>query len=72
MNIIDRLRPYPVLRRVMVTTKTDQTFRGVLWRRRGAYLILRQAQLLKPKAEPVEMAGEVLIDRANVDFTQVL
>jgi len=63
---------YPVLRRVLVNTKTEKAFRGVLWRRRNGYLVLRSAQLLKARGEVVPMDGEVLIDAANIDFVQVL
>lgn len=64
--------PYPTLRRVVVTTKTERTFRGVLWQRKGTYLILRSAELLKSKSEVVPLDGELLIEASNVDFVQVV
>ena len=63
---------YPVLRRVIVNTKTDRAFRGVLWDRRGDYLVLRNAELVKGRGETVEMDGEVVIPVGNVDFMQVV
>ena len=75
MSFLDR---YPVLRRVIVSTKTGKSFRGMLWQRgkpafgRRGYLVLRNAQLLKARGEVVPMDGEVLIDVANIDFVQVL
>lgn len=63
---------YPTLRRVVVNTKTDRAFRGVLWRRRRGYLVLRNAEIVKPGGETVHMDGEVVIEAANVDFMQVL
>jgi len=63
---------YPTLRKVIVNTKTDKAFRGVLWERRGEYLVLRNAELLKPKGETAPVDGEVAIDAANVDFVQVI
>ena len=63
---------YPTLRRVVVNTKTDRAFRGVLWRRRRGYLVLRNAELVKAGGETVPMDGEVVIDADNVDFMQVL
>lgn len=62
---------YPVLQRVIVNTKTGLAFRGVLWDRKGAYLVLRNAELLRPKGETTAVDGEVVIDQANVDFLQV-
>ena len=75
MGLFDR---YPVLRRVIVSTKTDKSFRGILWQRRTlafgrrGYLVLRKVQLLKARGEVVAMDGEVVIDVANIDFVQVL
>ena len=70
--MIDRFRRYPTLRRVVVNTRTDRAFRGVLWRKRWGYLVLRNAELVKAGGETVPVDGEVVIDAANVDFMQVL
>ena len=66
------MRRYPVLRRVVVNTKSGQAFRGVLWRKRWGYLVLRNAELLKAGGETVLMDGEVLVPRGNLDFIQVV
>jgi len=63
---------YPELRRILVNTKTDRAFRGVLWRRRRGYLVLRNAEMVRAKNEVVPLDGEVMIEAANVDFIQVL
>ena len=63
---------YPTLRRVIVNTKTDRAFRGVLWRKRRGYLVLRNAEMLRAKGETVPMDGEVVIPAENVDFIQVV
>ena len=63
---------YPVKRAVVVATKTGRTFRGVLWARRWGYVVLRRVELLEPKAPPVAVDGEVVIERSNVDFIQVV
>lgn len=64
--------PYPTKRRVIVNTKTDRAFRGVLWQKRSDYLVLRNAEMLKAKGETVPLDGEVVIERSNVDFIQVI
>lgn len=69
MMIFDR---YPLLRQVIVNTRTDKAFRGVLWRRRRGYLVLRNAEMLRGKGEVVPMDGEVMIPADNVDFLQVV
>ena len=55
-----------------MNTKTDRAFRGVLWRKRAGYVVLRNAELLKPRGETAAIDGEVVIARENVDFMQVL
>lgn len=70
--MISLFRRYPVLQQIIVNTKTDRAFRGVLWRRRRGYLVLRNAEMLRGKGETVPMDGEVVIPAANVDFIQVV
>lgn len=63
---------YPTRRQVVVNTKTDRAFRGILWRKAWGYVVLRNAELVKAGGETVRMDGEVVIERSNVDFLQVL
>jgi len=67
-------RPPCLLRTVIVNLQSDPelALRGVLWQYRGAWLTLRQAQLLKAGGAPVVVDGEAVIHRANVAFLQVL
>jgi hypothetical protein len=59
-----------VRRRVVVNLMGDRAITGVLWTRRGGYLVLKNASLLEPGAEPTQMDGDVLIDRERVLFVQ--
>lgn len=63
---------YPYAHQVQIYTKTDRTFRGVLWQRRGEFYILKRAEELRERGAIIPLDGEVLIDRANVDFMQVI
>lgn len=63
---------YPVLKRVIVNTKTGNAFRGVLWAKYSDYVVLRNAEMLRENANRVPIDGEVVIERVNVDFIQVL
>lgn len=67
-------RPPCVLRGIVVNLKGERenAIRGVLWRSRGAWLVLRNASVLEPRREPLAVDGEVLIHRDNVAFVQVL
>jgi len=68
----DLLHPYPVRRNVVVTTKSDTSFRGVLWARNREFLVLKSVELLRGSDRPIPMNGEVVIERTNVDYYQVL
>lgn len=59
-------------RRVIVNLKTDKAIEGVLTRRRWRLLELRDASLHEAGRTPVKMDGSILVERANVDFVQVL
>lgn len=63
---------YPTKKRVIVNTKTDKSFRGILWKQRPGYLLLKNAELLEGSGKSVPIDGEVLVYRADVDFVQVL
>jgi len=71
MRLFDR---YPTLRKVIVNLKGADApaFRGVLWQRRGGYLVLRDVELLKPRGEVVPLDGEVVVFQENVSFLQIL
>lgn len=62
---------YPCLESVIVNTRSGRAFRGVLWTRKPGYLVVRNAELAK-SGDWIAVDGEVVIDRANVDFIQVL
>jgi hypothetical protein len=57
-------------RRVVINLKSGQAVDGYLIRRRGSLLFIRDAQLLEGTGDPVPLDGEVIIDRAEVDFIQ--
>lgn len=59
--------------RVVVNLGTGHALTGVLWRRAGRHLVLRDASLMEPgasKAQPMD--GETIVDRAEVLFVQRL
>jgi small nuclear ribonucleoprotein (snRNP)-like protein len=60
------------LRTVIVNTRTGKAFRGVLWRKRRGYLVLRNVELLQPQGVRVALDGEVVVAAENVDFVQVV
>lgn len=69
MTILDR---YPQVREVIVNLKTGTSFSGVLWEKRRGYIVLRDAKMLQARGDAIKMVGEVVIERDNVDFIQVV
>lgn len=63
---------WPTRRRVICETKTGKTFRGVLWRKSGPLLVLRDVQMLFEGGAVAEVDGEIVIERTNINWLQVL
>lgn len=55
-----------------MTTRGDQSYRGLLWQRHAEFLVLKDAELLRERTDPVKMVGELMIYSANVEYLQVL
>lgn len=61
-------------RKVVINLKTGRAVIGVLWAKRGPLLLVKDASIIEASAgaRPVSADGEVLVERANVDFMQIL
>lgn len=60
--------------RVLVNFRdpTAPALDGILWQRRGRWLVMRDCFLLETaKATPTRIDGEVIIDQSYVSFLQV-
>ncbi|MGW1998550.1 hypothetical protein [Embleya sp. NPDC001921] len=60
------------LRKRVVVNLADKAFRAVLWAKRGPLLVLRDVELLEAGRDPQAIDGEVVVERARVEFIQVL
>jgi len=63
---------YPVKQQVIVNTKSDKAFKGLLWQKTSGYLVLRDVKMLRERDAPIALDGELVIYRENVDFVQVV
>lgn len=61
-----------VARRVVVNLKSGRAIDGLLVRRSGGLLFLKNAVLHEPDAEPVPLDGEAVVERSQIDFIQAL
>lgn len=59
-------------RNVLISLFSDNAVSGVCTYAGGKCVVLRGATVHTPGADPAPADGEVLIDRANVDFIQLL
>jgi hypothetical protein len=62
-------RYYAELKTGIVNLKSGTAVRGVIYKRVGAHLIIKQATLL-PQGTPMD--GEILVTLADIDFVQIL
>jgi hypothetical protein len=56
---------------VLVNLKSGKAFRGILWTLGARYVVLRQAQLMH-EGHTVPIDGEVIVERRDVEFYQVV
>jgi hypothetical protein len=64
---------WPVRRRAVVQLRDGHAIAGILWAQRGPLLILRAATLHEPGTDaPSPMDGDVLVERSNVLWLQLL
>lgn len=59
-------------KRVLVSLRSGSAVEGVLWKRRGRVVVLKSAQLHEPGSAPASMDGDVVVDRDQVEYTQVV
>jgi hypothetical protein len=57
MSWLDRFRPYPQLRQVIVNLKSGTAFRALIWRRSGPFLVLREVEMLSDRDSQDAAAG---------------
>lgn len=61
-----------IRRRVLVQLHSGRAFTGVLYRRRGRLIVLKNAEMLEPGNQPTTMDGEVVLDRGEVEYVQAV
>ena len=75
MSFADRFRRYPELRGGIVNLKSGTALRGVIWKMRGPFVVLRNAEILQDRGQQTKQAsmdGEVVVRLDDIDFVQVL
>jgi hypothetical protein len=72
--LLYELHGMPRLRRRCIVNLrgTDDSIEGLLWSRRGRWVLLKDARLLRANGTIDPADGEILIDRDQVGFLQVL
>lgn len=61
-----------VRKKVVVNLLSGRAFAGILYNRRGPLLVLRNVVMHDPGATPVDVDGEVVLERGQVEFIQVI
>jgi small nuclear ribonucleoprotein (snRNP)-like protein len=63
---------YPYRETVIVNLKSGKAFRGVLWQRTGSFVVLKNAELLRQREQPLALDGDTLVPFGDVEFMQVV
>lgn len=61
-----------VAHRVLINLKSGRGVDGLLVRKAGPLLFLRNATALEPGAQPVPLDGEAIVQHGDIDFIQKL
>jgi small nuclear ribonucleoprotein (snRNP)-like protein len=61
-----------IARRVVVNLKSGRGVDGLLVRKSGDLLFIREATALEPGATPQAIDGETVVQRGDIDFIQTL
>jgi hypothetical protein len=62
---------YGILRQVIVNTKTDKAFRGVIWKKTKDCIVLKNAEWLSVDGAK-KIDGELIIFISEIDFIQAV
>lgn len=57
-------------RRVIVNLTDGSSIDGIFYRQDGPLLVIKNAQYLEPRQEPVDLDGDTVIERDRVLFIQ--
>lgn len=67
------MRRHPGLnRKVLVALFSGTAVSGVLTKTAGHFLIVAGATVFEDTANPMQADGEIVIDRINVDYVQIV
>lgn len=70
-----KLRPYVVLKQVILNLRSGTAFRGVVYAQHGKWLELRNASIVSDRGVdlkgPRTVDGSVLVLLSDIDFVQV-
>lgn len=59
-------------RRVLVQLDTGRAVVGTLWTTKANRIVIKNAELFEPGTEPTKMDGDVVIERARVEYVQAV
>jgi len=61
-----------VRRRVLVQLDTGRAVVGTLWSTKANRVVVKSAELFEPGSEPTRMDGDVVVERARVEYIQAV
>ena len=58
-------------KRVVVNLHSSRAFVGILWAKRGPLIVLRNVTMHEVGADAATVDGEIVIERAQIEFIQI-
>jgi hypothetical protein len=59
-------------KKCIVNLKSGAAFRGYLVEAKKDLIVLKSSEFIEAGSEPVAVSGEVLIEKSNIEFIQVI
>lgn len=59
-------------KKCLVNLKSGSAFRGFLIEATGSIIVLKGAEFIEPGSEIASVSGEVIIEKNNIEFIQVI
>lgn len=58
-------------KRCLINLKSGTAFQGYLIEAPAGIVVIKGATVIEPGSEPVRVSGEIIIEKANIEFIQI-
>ena len=68
------LNSYKIIytKQCIVNLKTGIAFKGYFYKSNKNIIVLKNSYIIENGRDPIEVSGEVILDKSNIDFIQII